>query len=479
MSTAPSRQCRALRQWLPEYAEDKLAGPRGAAIAEHLAGCSRCREEVAALRAMLSSLHAVGQEAAPAHVLASIRASLQDPAAPRHLPKVRRAPALWTRLAVPIAAATGLVAIAFALRHPAAPPLAAMSPPAAQTAPAAPVPRIATPVTPPSPEGEQVRPPRAVRGGRGGGAAARRREVMGRGPAPAPTQVEPSPGAAELQVSRPMETVRGIGGPPSPAPRPAAADSVTAAAGEPAAPAVTPRPAQKAAGGGGLAGGVARGAAPPSAPRAWRAVPPGPYARRYGRGTYPERRRFGRVPGAAARAGSAPAAPRRESEGRPPASAAVVQTERGQAIALRLEPSMGRKVKVYAGNQVIQPTGESVERVLLPAGGMGASPSQVPITVSSEAGDWKYTLFTPGAGQLGKQQSTAVRRYQLEPLSQVLADLSAQSGLVLLVEGSTERKVEGELPLASPKEAVAQLAEAANLDAYTEDGVVYTLRPRR
>lgn len=141
---------------------------------------------------------------------------------------------------------------------------------------------------------------------------------------------------------------------------------------------------------------------------------------------------------------------------------------------------MGRRVKVYAGNQMIRPAaGESAGRVLLPADSLGSAPAQMPITVSSEVGDWKYTLFTPGVGQVGKQQSTAVKRYQLEPLSQVLSDLSAGSGLVLLVEGSTDTKVEGELPLASPKDAVALLAEAAKLDAYTEDGVVYTLQPRR
>ncbi len=231
---------------------------------------------------------------------------------------------------------------------------------------------------------------------------------------------------------------------------------------------------------GGRGGSGAKGVTPPVGQRPWRVIPPGRYARRHRRGSYPERGRTGRAPASAPDLGAAPpAAARFESQARPPANAVFVQTDRGQAIALHLEPSMGRKVKVYAGNQVIRPGGESADRVLLPAGSMGNSPAQVPITVSSEAGDWKYTLFTPGASQVGKQQSTAVRRYQSESLSQVLADLSAQSGLVLLVEGSTDRKVEGELPLASPQDAVARLAEAAKLDAYTEDGTVYTLRPRR
>jgi hypothetical protein len=476
MSTTLSRQCRALRQWLPEYAEDRVSGRRRAAIAEHLAGCARCTEEVAALRAMLTSLHAAEQEAVPPHLLAAVRASLRDPVAARRLPTVRRAPSLWTRLAVPIAAATGLVAIAFALRQPLAPRAVVESAPAAQTAAPSPLRRTRAPVVSPLPTPDHAMPPRAASGGRRAGSALPRDQVMGRGRAPSPARAEPRLGVEELPGRESVEAARGAVGAPGP---PAPAESLASAAAESAAPGAVPRAAQKEAEGADLAGGEVKGTVPPSAPRARRAVPPGRYARRYGRGVHPERRRSGHPIGAAPGRDAGPSAYRPESARRPPARAAVIQTERGQAIALHLEPSMGRKVKVYAGNQVIRPTGESADRVLLPAGGMSASPSQVAITVSSEAGDWKYTLFTPGAGQLGKQQSTAVRRYQLEPLGQVLADLSTQSGLVLLVEGSTERKVEGELPLAFPKEAVDLLAKAANLDAYTEDGVVYTLRPRR
>jgi hypothetical protein len=475
MSTTLPRQCRALRQWLPEYAEDRVSGRRRAAIAEHLAGCAHCREEVAALRAMLASLHAVEQEAVPAHLLAAVRTSLRGPVAARRLPTVRRAPSLWTRLAVPIAAATGLVAIAFALRQPLAPRAALESAPAAQTAAPSPLRRTRAPVVSPLPTPDHAMPPRAASGGRRAGPALPRDQVMGRGRAPSLARAETRPGAEELPGRESVEVARGAAGPPGP---PAPAASAPAAAAE-AAPDAVPQAAQKEAEGADLAGGEVNGAISPSGPRARRAIPPGHYTRRHGRGVRPERGRSGHPAGAAPGRDAGPSAYRLESARRPPARAAVIQTERGQAIALRLEPSMGRKVKVYAGNQVIRPTGESADRVLLPAGGMSASPSQVAITVSSEAGDWKYTLFTPGAGQLGKQQSTAVRRYQLEPLGQVLADLSTQSGLVLLVEGSTARKVEGELPLAFPKEAVAQLAEAANLDAYTEDGVVYTLRPRR
>jgi len=150
------------------------------------------------------------------------------------------------------------------------------------------------------------------------------------------------------------------------------------------------------------------------------------------------------------------------------------------AIAVQLDTwPRGETVEVKAGDHALwsgAPAG--TERIVVFAEEKDGSPKTIPITLTSPSGSRSYTLFTPPFTQLGQQSGVAIRRYRGTPLAKVLADLSAKGGLVLLIEGSLEREVNGELTLDPPKAAVDTLAQYAGFSVKSDDGVAYTLTPR-
>jgi hypothetical protein len=119
---------------------------------------------------------------------------------------------------------------------------------------------------------------------------------------------------------------------------------------------------------------------------------------------------------------------------------------------------------------------ERATAVPLSAEQIGRGPGTLPIAVEWQAGVSQYVLFTPTMSRLGQtsSESPAVR-YHGESLGQVLAGLSALTGMVLLAEAPLSRPVEGELPAGRPADAVALVAGQAGLQVQADGDVARTL----
>ncbi len=98
--------CLDYRRWLSPYIDKQLPPEQRRELDAHLAGCAGCRDELASLQGMLSTLQTLEAPAAP-ELLAGIHAKLQP------APARRRVPFLWPGLA--LAAATALVVLAVAV----------------------------------------------------------------------------------------------------------------------------------------------------------------------------------------------------------------------------------------------------------------------------------------------------------------------------------------------------------------------------
>ncbi len=122
----------------------------------HLAACPRCREEVADLQVMLHALHEVPAERLPEGLIADVTR-----ATTRRLP-TRTARMSWTRIAVPAAVTTGVLAILL-VWHGQEPMRTASLGETQKAAVSAPKPLPATPPPAPSPA------PPEDRAGRTGG----------------------------------------------------------------------------------------------------------------------------------------------------------------------------------------------------------------------------------------------------------------------------------------------------------------------
>ena len=493
MSDTVSRQCRRLREWLPEYAEGRLSGEPRAAVEQHLVECGRCTQEVAALRAMLSALRAIPAEAPPDSLVPGVRRAVARhvAASRRHAPRP-----FWARIAVPAAAATGLLAVvlgyrimeqgyspksmgsAMEVRRQASAPRPQPAPPVtsapveaptqvelqAPAAGAAEAPAVAKPpratATPPA---LVFAPPPAPRKDNAAKPSASPLLDLPRGSS------EERTAAAKGRSDQPAPAALQSSSPPAPAPQVAggrpvaeAKSEAVGAAAEPSRDSVMSR----------------RGKPNQASGGPWRS---GRFRsdRQVRKGHGRAGREFGPTAG-----GSAKAAPRLAAAARvqAPASARVILTREGNQLALAVQLDswpQGETVEVKTGDQELwrgAPAGP--QRIVVSLEGKDGRPQTLPITLTSPSGSRSYTLFAPPFALLGQQSGPAVRRYHNTPLSKVLADLSAKGGLVLLVEGGLDREVNGELALDTPKAAVDTLAKYAGYIVRTDDLLVYTLTPR-
>jgi len=492
MSDSVSRQCRRLREWLPEYAEGRLSGEARASVERHLAECGHCTQEVADLRAMLSALRAVPAEAPPDSLVPGVRRAVA-----RHVaaPRQRVPRPFWSRIAIPAAAATGLLAVVLGYRimeQGYAPK--SMSGDAETTRQAsASRARPASPVTSAPAEAPTQAEPQAPTGGAAPAPvvvkpprAAAKPPALALTPPSAPNEEH----AAQPSASPLLDLTRGSsegrtdgarGGSDQPAPAviKSSGSSVPAPAAA-AAPVAEPKQERFGAAMEQVRdSGISRRSEPNQASG-------GPYrsggsrANRQGRkGRGRGGRAFGPTAGGPAKAASPFAAATRAQA---PASARALLTREGNQLALAVQLDswpQGETVEVKTGDQELwrgAPAGP--QRIVVSLEGKDGRPQTLPITLTSPSGSRSYTLFAPPFSLLGQQSGPAVRRYHNTPLSKVLADLSAKGGLVLLVEGGLDREVNGELALDTPKAAVDTLAKYAGYSVRTDDLLVYTLTPR-
>jgi hypothetical protein len=446
MSTGLQRECERLRERLPEHAEGKLGGRLRARLERHLARCERCSAELADLRTVIHAVRAVGEDPVPEDLLPNLRRTLAAQG-----PSPSPAPQFWARIAVPVAVATGLVAVAFAF-HVTRPPQARLAP----------------------------EPSAGITAGARQEVAARDRieqepVVLGRlgterGEAPAPAAAgrewERTAGEPEPDT-RPPRKLRGEERALSwPEPTP----PISGPTDQPAELAKERRLEGQMRRDGRLEG--ARGGAPHAAPSD--TLETTAYALTRDESALREGKA---VEGAAEAEQPAP----------PPVSARAVLTRRGSSLAIGLAVSSTAPAlenQVYAGG----PAGRQLlwsgragtaQTVVLPSEQIGPGPAAIPVWIESAAGGRHYVLFVPLLSRLGETAESAPRAsYVGEPLSQVLADLSALTGLVLLAETPLDRKVVGELPGGSPGDVLEHIADSADMTLAREGEIANTLTRR-
>jgi hypothetical protein len=130
------------------------------------------------------------------------------------------------------------------------------------------------------------------------------------------------------------------------------------------------------------------------------------------------------------------------------------------------------------GHPVLLWRGRLTETVTvpIPAGSLGSGPASIPLVLESQLGRRQYLLFLPVLSRLGQTApSLPAMRYNGEPLGSVLGQLSALSGLVLLVEGPLDQPVSGELPAEDPSAALTRLAAEAGFAMDSEGEILRTL----
>jgi len=480
MSSYP-RACRKLRERLPEQADGSLQGRTRTEMERHLASCARCRAELDDLRLVIRAVRAVQPETMPEDLAPRAQRAARPSAAPL-------APGqFWARVAVPVALATGLVALALAFRTTGPESMARLSrqtagglagrtprevassgramPPVPAVVPAAPAPA--------GPVGQELAPTR--RPGQQQAAV-----QPGEPPAPAakarPAVAEEAQPALQLGLrgEQKLEAAKA----------PASAEPMMGAAGKAprtGAPPDTLREGvdqrQARAPGrrwfaGGLGGGRAGGGAGPAGPLG----PPGPTGP-------PGPRRLPRHPAAA----SDLAAQKRTPTVLPVlARASLLRQDGRSAIALQFGgPGAAGELTVSLGaadkrRSVYRGLAANAPPLIFSLSEIGVAPNSIPITVESASGAQDLVLFTPTAARLGEVSARAPRvHYDGQPLRKVLSDLSALTGLVLLVDGPLDRKVVGDLPEGSPESALEAVALGANLQVERQDNGVYLLTPRR
>jgi hypothetical protein len=399
-------------------------------------------------------------------VLAAVRAVPAEAVSEDLIPRVRRAvaerapapairPHLWARLAIPAAVLTGLIAVSFALRAP-------VHRGARVADEAAPLAQVA------APGGEGRGLAAFGRGGRAGGAGAPRASVSEEFAPPPPSleriEVRADVDAPEREAAaEPAAGERGERqreGPPGPLLR----NDRTMSGYAPEGRAGPQRPYRRAhpyqfrdAGEERAARAKGEAAAPPG--------PPGP-------------------PGVAAPF-DAMAGP--EQAG--PAFAATVLVAEGEerlGIALRLRfqrPLEELRLTVGESTSHVRLWDDSVRAVgpiPINAEQLGPGPGSLPVSLAAEADRRDYRLFIPVVARLGETSSSApVGRYKGEPMSHVLADFSALTGLVILGEMPLGDPVTGDIPVGPPAAALAQFAEKVGFEAEQEGALALTLTHAR
>lgn len=453
MPHEPNRECERLRERLPEYAEGKLTGRARARMERHLAECPRCAAELADLRAVLDAVRAVSPEEAPAELVSRVREAVagRAPSAP---PRTQ----LLARLAIPAAVVVGLVAVTFALRGPVEPTWRSGG--AAQGVVRR-APEAASEVAERHDRVDiaQTRKEGSRLGARGGAAPApgsRRgvapEESHARAPvAEARSQREPE---SDEAAARPRRE-----GPPGPLlrngetvggyPREHESDS-----GEPYKRARPPqfRNAEEARaprGRGGIGGGMAGAAEQPAAAAEKADAEPG------------EVHALG-------------------------ATAALTggEQEPGIAITLHLQRPVG-KLTLEIGDKTSylrlwEDSVTSVGPIPVSSEQLGRGPTSISISLSTEEEQRDYRLFVPVLARLGEVAPNApVARYDGQAISEVLADLSALTGLVILAEEPLTVPVFADTPSGPPAAAAEHLGRIAGFEVQRAGEVALTLTHAR
>ena len=454
----PNPICDRIRERLPEFADGALAGRALARLQHHLSSCPRCRAEVDDLRALLRAARSVGLDDIPPNLIPDIQRAVRR-AAPGPAPA--RAP--WLRIALPASAAVGLIALALALRTPPRATTTAMlrgpaeSPPTgaviagrgprAGRAGGGPGPRsLAAAPSAPRPEAEAIeQPPRPT--------------------PPVPTEIAQAPPSATMGLQRDMM---------SPAEKSAAsADAGKAAPAPPGPRGPSARDLGRAAGHPGPRSRAPRGSPYPYRPR----------------GEPPARREPQGPTGAPAAEGAVLSDTALQLESHPPAFAftptvGLARLEGRPAICLQFAPGQPTgDVAVMAGRAekrrtLFQGRAEQMPQFVLSAADLGPGPSALPITIQSQTGARSYLLFAPTTARLGEVAPSApVGRYTNRPAAEALADFSALTGLILLVQEPLEGTVSGDLPTGSPQSALQELASRLGLQASPQGEAAFLLVP--
>jgi len=431
---------------LPEHAEGRLSGRLRARLERHLAGCERCSAELADLRTVIRAVRAVGEDPVPEDLVPNLRRRLAAEG-----PSPSPAPQFWARMAVPVAVATGLVAVAFAF-HVSRPPGARLAPePAAGITAEVPEEQARAwleeePIILGAPRTEQEK------------AAA---PALSAGAARERVADETRP---ETRYSRePREEDRALSW-PEPTPPVSGPPGSGGELGKERKAGGRLRRDEMAAGARG--GGYAP--QPSETPEA------GDHAL--------HRDEIGLQLGGLGESAAEGEQPT------PPVSARAVVTRHGGVLRIGLAvsaaaPTIENELWAYgsAGQQLVwSGRAATAQTILLPPEQMGPGPAAIPVRVESTAGARQYVLFIPLLSRLGETAESAPRAsYVGEPLSQVLADLSALTGLVLLAETPLDRKVVGELPDGTPAEVLQHIADGADMVVAREGEIANTLTRRR
>jgi len=464
MSSMLPRECQRLREWLPEYAEGMSAGRRRGRLERHVAGCPRCAQEVADLRAVVRVVRSAQADPLPQAVLAEIRQAVARRAAPRPVP-------VWQwRLLAPAAAVAVLAVFALAFHGRmrgehygmAGPQLMAKASQEQVTPPAEPAPAAASEsdvgqelgvieAAPPAAEALESEPVR--RAGR---------PIIPSLTSPQPKRVHPSPVYAR---------VRSASGP-------------AARSGGPPILRLDLRPHNGGAGHrgeGGRGDGAGGGGAPGDRLRRGRdrvavAEVPKPATGPVELASLRESRCEAVAAPQVTAAKAGPVAPE--------LSLRVVVEEGAErptvAFGVSAEPKV-RRVAVYAdtprGRELLW-SGKPVPDARVPVSPqhIGPGPAAVPIVVESDSGVRHYILFVPTLARLGQvSEGSPVGRYRGETVGQVLRDLSTLTGLVLLAEGPLNRPVEGGLRAGEPSEVLSWFAGQAGLQVHADGELARTL----
>ena len=448
-----SRTCQKLRPLLPEHAEGKLSGSPLARVERHLAECSRCSAEFADLRTVIAAARAIDADPVPPGLVSRLRGAVAD------LPDTAaRPPRFWPRVAVPVAVATGFVAVAFAFIITGRPQtdLDSMA-------------RSASP--------------------QAGALVAE---------APAPSAAAAEEMTAGLDVPELPDSALGR----------AARLASQATPSEPSAPDTSEKTTADIIGGYSFTApseeeGEDLAHRETSVPQPDRSPRPtllcldqlGPRDEAAGPNWFsPTPRGQPQVTEGAKRSGSAetvPGAPLLQARETPPAppiaaQAVLLREQEAPTIAFQLtaEPTVAEiaiSLDTTEGRRLLwRGAPADAAPVPLSADDIGTGPTALPISLHSAAGDRQYVLFVPTLARLGESAPNApLGRYAGAPLGRVLADFSALTGLVIFAEAPLDMSLSGDLPSGTPAQALQLIATIADMEATQQDDIAHTLTHRR
>ncbi len=434
------RECKKVRERLPEFVEGALGERERARVEQHLASCARCSAELADLRTVLSSLRGVAPDPVPPHLVESIRQAVR-----RSAPTAREPAYRWARLVVSSAAVGLVLAMALAFHFTQGSGLVDKT---AVKKTAKRYERVA-----------KVEEPASVAARHGG-------EELAFAPSSGPRAETQESAARPGRLAGEEER---FGAAPNPAPEKA----------EKAAPVVSPvcdseglsrersvqRPYRR------YCGIRAHGTRQPPAkqtqggePGADRSVSASA-ARKGGPAAY-----FVGVPKAARAALPVTASVEVSKEN---GGLSVILTPQGapvEDLSLAVERAEGVRRVLWSGRLA------KTVRVELPGDMLGPGPGTLGLTIQAKGGQKRHALFFPVLSRIGETAPLVPpARYQGEMLGEVLARLSTLSGLVLLAETPLDRPVYGELAGGDPDVVLSGLAADAGMRVKAEGEVVRIL----